>query len=171
MTWAAQTNVLVRPIEPRDRGVVLEIARELVRSADTYAFDPEITDDELWAFWAPAEPARGYVAEVDGSVLGMFMMRPNQQGPGSHVANAGYAVHSDARGRGIGRQMAEESLEIANDLGYEAMQFNIVVSTNVGAIRLWKSLGFRIIGTIPEGFRMPDGRLVDFHVMHRKLGG
>ena len=145
------------------------MARELVNAADTYALDPNMTDDDHWRFWAPKAPARGFVAESGSRVVGMFVIRPNQQGPGSHVANGAYAVSENARGRGVGRAMAEFSLDAARSMGFHAMQFNIVVSTNVAAIRLWESIGFQIIGTVNDGFRSPEGEFVDFHIMHRML--
>lgn len=159
----------IRAIDPGDRGAVVHISRELVRSGDTYAFDGDIGDRELWRYWSPAPPGHGYVAVVDGAVVGVFVIRPNHPGPGAHVANASYAVRADVRGIGLGRRMGEASLELATELGFRAMQFNIVVGTNRPAIRLWRSLGFRVAGTIPEGFRLPDGRLVSHHIMYRSL--
>lgn len=163
-----------RPVEVRraaeaDRASVLHIARELVRVADTYAYDPSISDDALWEYWSPSGPGDGFVAAVDEQVVGMFVIRPNHPGPGAHVANASYAVRADVRGIGLGRQMGEASLGIAADLGYRAMQFNAVVSTNEHAVRLWRSLGFRVVGSIPDGFRLPDGNYVPHHIMYRVL--
>jgi len=102
-------------------------------------------------------------------VVGMFVLRPNHPGPGAHVANASYAVRGDRRGLGLGRAMGEASLERARALGYAAMQFNIVVSTNHAAVRLWRSLGFRVLGTVPGGFRLPSGERVDHYIMFREL--
>jgi len=162
-------DVVVRPAAEPDREAVLHIARELVRASDTYAYDPGIGDDELWRYWCPDGPGDGFVAEMNGAVVGMFVIRPNNPGPGSHVANASYAVRADVRGVGLGRSMGEASLPIAADLGYAAVQFNTVVSSNTNAVRLWRSLGFRIVGTIPDGFRLPDGSLVPHHIMYRSL--
>jgi DNA-binding MarR family transcriptional regulator/ribosomal protein S18 acetylase RimI-like enzyme len=162
-------SVAVRAAGEGDRDALLHIARELVRSADTYAYDPSIGDEELWRYWNPVGPGDGYVASLDDGVAGMFVIRPNHAGPGAHVANASYAVRADVRGIGLGRQMGEASLDIAAALGYRAMQFNAVVSTNEHAVRLWRSLGFRIVGTIPDGFRLPDGRYVPHHIMYRGL--
>ena len=161
--------VAIRPAAEHDREPVLHIARELVRTADTYAYEPGIEDDELWAYWCPPGRGDGFVAELDGAVVGMFVIRPNNPGPGSHVANASYAVRADVRGIGLGRQMGEASLGLASDLGYAAMQFNTVVSTNANAVHLWRSLGFRIVGTVPDGFRLPDGQVVPHYVMYRAL--
>lgn len=161
--------VSMRPATTADRAAVLHIARELVRTADTYAYDPDIEDEELWAYWCPPARGSGYVAELDGTVVGMFVIRPNHPGPGAHVANASYAVRADVRGIGLGRQMGEASLGLAAELGYGAMQFNTVVSTNANAVHLWRSLGFRIVGSVPDGFRLPDGHTVPYYVMYRTL--
>jgi len=159
----------VRSAVASDREAVVDIAHELLRSGDTYAYAPDISDDDLWTYWAPTNSGDGFVATLDDEVVGMFVLRPNHPGPGSHVANASFAVRADQRGLGLGRAMGEASLTIAQQLGYAAMQFNIVVSTNEAAVRLWQSLGFRIVGTVPAGFRLPDGRTVPHHIMFRCL--
>jgi len=166
---ARESDIAIRPAEEGDRAAILHMARELVRAGDTYAYDPGIADDALWRYWAPEGPGQGYVAVQGGEVVGMFVIKPNHPGPGSHVANASYAVRADVRGLGLGRTMGEASIRLAAELGYRAMQFNIVVSTNERAVRLWRSLGFRVIGTIPFGFRLPDGRCVDHYIMYRSL--
>ena len=147
-------EIVIRPVDASDRSRVVAIARQLVDAADTYAFDPDAGDESLWRYFAPPHPGRGFVAEVDGTVVGVFVIRPNQPGPGSHVANASYAVDASARGTGVGRRMGETSLGLAVELGYRAMQFNIVLASNEPAIRLWRSLGFEIVGTVPDGFRL-----------------
>ncbi|ACY13829.1 GNAT family N-acetyltransferase [Haliangium ochraceum] len=159
----------IRAARASDRKAVLAIARELVRSGDTYAYDPAIADGELWNYWRPSARGRGFVASVRDEIVGMFVIRPNHPGPGSHVANASYAVRADKRGLGLGRAMGEASLLRAKALGYASMQFNIVVSSNRAAVALWRSLGFCIIGTVPGGFRLPDGRRVPHHIMFRDL--
>ncbi|CAM2070380.1 Bifunctional helix-turn-helix transcriptional regulator/GNAT family N-acetyltransferase [Sulfidibacter corallicola] len=159
----------IRHIDVEDRKAVVRIARELVRSADTYAFDPNISDEELWQFWNPKPPGQGFVATLEGEAVATCLIRPNHAGPGSHVANAGYAVRADMRSLGIGRRLGEASLGLAAELGFSAMQFNKVLSSNVAAVKLWRSLGFRIIGTIPDGFRLPSGEMVSYHIMYRTL--
>lgn len=165
-----ETKIRIRRIVSEDRPVVLRIARELVRAGDTYAFDANISDAALWRYWTAAKPGQGFVAERGDEAVGVFVIRPNHAGVASHVANASYAVRGDVRGLGIGRTMALQSLELATELGFRALQFNLVVSTNLPAIRLWLSLGFRIIGTVPDGFRLPSGDYVAHHIMYRKLG-
>jgi L-amino acid N-acyltransferase YncA len=121
------------------------------------------------AYWFGAE-TRTYVAEgEEGKVVGTYILRPNQPGLGSHVANAGYMVGEDGRGKGVGKAMCEHSLEEARRMRFHAMQFNMVVSTNETAVSLWKKLGFSIVGTLPQAYRHRELGLVDAYVMHRFL--
>jgi GNAT superfamily N-acetyltransferase len=110
-----------------------------------------------------------YVAEDAGPIVGTYVLKANQVGLGSHVANAGFMVSPAARGVGVGRAMGEHSLAEARRLGYHAMQFNFVVSTNQTAIRLWERLGFRVVGTLPGAFRHRTQGFVDALVMFRSL--
>jgi ribosomal protein S18 acetylase RimI-like enzyme len=102
-------------------------------------------------------------------VVGTYILRPNQQAGGSHVANAAFMVAACAQGRGIGRGMGEHCLAEARRLGFRAIQFNFVVSTNESAIHLWQQLGFKIVGTLPGAFRHPGQGYVDVYVMFRQL--
>src|SRR5262249_21744099 len=105
----------------------------------------------------------------EGRIAGTYIVRPNQPGLGSHVANAAFMVSPDARGLGAGRRMGEHCLAEASRLGFRAMQFNFVVSTNEVAVRLWQSLGFRIVGTLSKAFRHARLGFVDAYVMFREL--
>jgi ribosomal protein S18 acetylase RimI-like enzyme len=120
------------------------------------------------AYWFQAG-GHAYVAEDAGQVIGSYLIKPNQPGLGSHIANAAYMVSSAARGSGVGRRMGEHSLADAKRLGFRAMQFNIVVAVNTPAVRLWRSLGFRIVGTLPGVFRHAQHGFVDAYVMFREL--
>jgi L-amino acid N-acyltransferase YncA len=108
-------------------------------------------------------------SRVRRQVVGTYILRPNQSGGGSHVANAAFMVASNARGQGIGRAMGEHCLSEARRFGFRAMQFNFVVSTNDVAVRLWKRFGFKIVGTLPSAFRHPEKGYVDVYVMFRSL--
>lgn len=109
------------------------------------------------------------MAEEQGKIVGTYIIKPNHPGLGSHIANCGYMVHPDARGKGIGKKICEHSIAFARENGYRAMQFNIVVSTNEVAVALWKKLGFRIIGTTPNGFRHQKLGFVDTYTMYLEL--
>jgi L-amino acid N-acyltransferase YncA len=158
----------IRPAAQSDAEAICAIGRELVEDGTVYAFPPGMTDAELEAYWLSPR-VRTYVAEAEGEVLGCYIVRANQPGRGGHVANASYAVSSRARGKGVGRAMGEHSLAEARRLGFQAMQFNLVVSTNEPAVALWKSLGFEVVGTLPKAFDHARLGLVDALVMYRVL--
>ncbi len=160
----------IRPTKDTDRKAVLTMARGVIRSADTYAFDPKSSDALLWRYWSPKAPGQGFVATRGSKVVGTFVLRPNRPGAGAHVAGASFVVRADQRGQGVGRQLGVAAIREAERLGYEGMQFNAVVSTNEPAVRLWRSLGFAIVGTVPAAFALPDGRKVGLHIMYRPLG-
>jgi GNAT superfamily N-acetyltransferase len=143
--------------------------QQIVASGDTYCWPPDTSEDAARTWWMAKPGGRVFVAVDDGAVVGTAELHPNQAGPGSHVANAGFMVSPSAAGRGVGRALAEHVLELAAEDGYAAMQFNAVVETNEHAVRLWESLGFRILATIPEAFRHPDRGMVGLHIMHRFL--
>jgi L-amino acid N-acyltransferase YncA len=151
-----------------DRDAIWNIFHQIVVASDTYAFDPSISREEALAYWFRGD-THTYVADKDGRVVGTYILKPNQLGPGSHVANAAFMVASDAEGCGVGRAMAEHCLSESRRMGFRAMQFNFVVSTNMGAIHLWKQLGFKIVGTLPGAFRHPQKGYVDVYVMFRSL--
>jgi GNAT superfamily N-acetyltransferase len=114
-------------------------------------------------------PGRTIVAVDEGRVIGSANTLPLHPGPGAHVANAGFVVHRERRGEGVGRAMCECVLEQARADGYRAMQFNAVVETNTPAITLWRSFGFQILATVPEAFRHPVHGYVGLHIMYMKL--
>jgi len=179
----------IRPATDPDRDAIWNIFHDVVAPGDTYALDPNISREDALAYWfAPGTHA--YVAERDAledgvavpgkptasatitcarQVLGTYILRPNQSGGGSHVANAGFMVSTSARGQGIGRAMAKHCLSEARRLGFRAMQFNYVIATNTAAICLWQDLGFEIVGTLANAFRHPDKGYVDVYVMYRSL--
>ena len=117
----------------------------------------------------PGKPTASPTITQARQILGTYILRSNQSGGGSHVANAGFMVSASARGRGLGRAMAEHCLSEARRFGFRAMQFNYVISTNTAAIRLWRDLGFEIVGTLASAFRHPDNGYVDVFVMYRSL--
>ena len=181
----------IRPSTEADHDAIWNIFRRIVAAADTYALDPNMSRQNAFAYWF-APGTRTYVAELDAKsraepvpfagtsrpssitdanpvIVGTYILRPNQAGGGSHVANAAFMVSASASGQGIGRAMAEHCLSEARSLGFRAMQFNFVISTNTPAIRLWQELGFNIVGTLPAAFRHPEKGYVDVYVMYRSL--
>ena len=122
----------------------------------------------MLSYWC-GDDKQSYVAILDGKLAGIFLVKDNEPGLGSHVANASYMTHPDFTGKGIGETMGVFSLSEAKKLGYHAMQFNLVVKTNFGTVRLWEKLGFQIIGEIPGAFRHNKFGMTNAYIMYRKL--
>jgi ribosomal protein S18 acetylase RimI-like enzyme len=160
--------LVVREIGAAEFERAWPVFHAVVAAGDTYSYPPDITLDEARALWT-TPPSRCFVAESDARVLGCYMLRPNQPGLGNHVANCGYMVAPAARGQGIAGHMCAHSLAEARRAGFRAMQFNFVVASNAGAVRLWQRHGFAIVGTVPQAFRHAHLGATDIHVMHRFL--
>ena len=161
-------DVLIRRAEVRDESAVWQIIEPVFRAGDTYAIAKDISREAALAYWF-GDDKQTYVFEDESGVLGTYYLKTNQGGGGAHVCNCGYMTSPLARGRGIAGLMCEHSQEEAIKAGFRAMQFNFVVSTNEGAIRLWQKLGFEIVGTLPKAFAHPEKGFVDAHVMYKRL--
>lgn len=160
--------IVIRKASEADKPAAWLIIKEVIAGGDTYVFDPATPEAEMIDYWFSPEK-HNYVAEADGKIAGIFWLKSNHPGLGSHVANAAYMVSPDAKGKGIGRRMAEYSLTEAKRLGFSAMQFNFVVKNNEATVNLWRSAGFEIIGEIPDAFRHKKLGLTNAYVMFRKL--
>jgi L-amino acid N-acyltransferase YncA len=160
--------VLIRLVADPDWPEVYEIFTSVVEAGDTYAYPEGLSIDEVRALWDPGPPDRCVVA-LDGRVLGTAKMGPNRPGRGSHVATASFMVAEGARGAGVGRALCEHMLAWAASEGYRGVQFNAVVETNVAAVALWRSLGFTLVGTVPDAFNHRRLGLVGLNVMYRPL--
>lgn len=159
----------IRKAESSDAGAILGIIMPVIREGATYALDPAMGEAEALAYWLGADRETFVAVDADGSLLGSYYLRQNQPGGGAHVSNCGYMTAATARGRGVARRMCAHSLQLAQQRGYRAMQFNFVVSTNVGAIALWQKLGFVVVGRLPGAFAHPAAGYVDALVMFRSL--
>ena len=161
--------ITIRPYQPSDWPAVWAIVEPVFRAGETYAFSPDISEDDSRRVWVET-PQKTYVAVDDsGGIVGTYYIKPNQPALGAHVCNCGYIVAAAARGKGIASTMCAHSQRQAVKLGFKSMQYNLVVSTNVTAIRIWQKNGFEIVGTLPEAFRHPRLGLVDAHVMYKRL--
>ncbi|QTF94453.1 MAG: GNAT family N-acetyltransferase [Halomonas sp. BM-2019] len=139
------------------------------RAGETYAVPRGISEQDAHRMWVELPRAVRVAEDETGTLLGTYTLKANQAGPGDHVANCGYIVSPAARGRGVAGQMCEHSLTLARELGFTAMQYNLVVASNAVAVRLWQRHGFAIAGTLPRAFRHPERGPVDAHVMYRLL--
>jgi len=168
MDLKSQDGLVVRMAGPQDEQPIWLIFEEVVQAGDTYPFAPDTGREEAFRLWLEV-PRATYVAVMGGEVVGTYYIKDNQPGLGSHVCNCGFMVSSVARGRGVGRAMGAHAQDEARRLGYRAMQFNLVVSTNKPSLDLWLTMGFEIVGTLPKAFNHAELGLVDAHVMYRLL--
>ena len=159
--------ILIRPYTASDWPAVWAIIRPIFHAGKTYAFS-NITEIQAEDFWVHTVSATFVAVDENDCVLGSYYIKPNQPLLGAHICNAAYVVDENQRGKGVASMMCEHSQEAALKQGFLAMQFNFVVSTNTGAVNLWKKLGFSIIGEIPEAFQSANG-YVDAFIMHKKL--
>jgi ribosomal protein S18 acetylase RimI-like enzyme len=161
-------KLLLRAAQARDDDAIWEIIGPTIRAGETYVLPRDMSRVEALSYWkSPSHHV--FVAEQDGSVLGTYYLRANQQGGGSHVANCGYMTAQAATGRGVARAMCAHSLEQARARGFRAMQFNFVVSSNERAVALWQTFGFEIVGRLAQAFEHPRLGLIDALVMYRML--
>lgn len=160
--------MLIREATADDWPHIWPFWHRIVAAAETYSWDPDTSEEEARELWMnPAKQV--YVAEDDtGTVVGSAYLTPNYGGPAARIANAGFMVDPDRSGQGIGRALAEHVLAAAKAAGYRGMVFNAVVETNP-AVKLWTSLGFRIVGTVPEAFEHPRHGPVGLHIMYKAL--
>jgi len=158
----------IRKATKKDAPQIWEIIKNVISYGDTYVFAPSSSKEKMLSYWF-AEDKQTYVALSENRIVGTFFLKDNQPDLGSHIANAGYMVSPEAKGKRIGRTMAEFSFKEAKRLGYQAMQFNFVVKSNEVAVKLWLNLGFEIIGEIPEAFNHAKKGLTNALIMYRKL--
>jgi L-amino acid N-acyltransferase YncA len=159
----------IRPFTETDWPQVWPIVRDVVRAADTFVYDPAMTEAEARAIWIESPPGLTVVAIENDRVLGSAKMGPNRPGPGSHVATASFMVAAEARGRGVGAALCRYALDWARDRGFAGMQFNAVADSNSAAIEIYRRLGFQIVGTVPGAFAHPTLGRVGLHIMYRAL--
>lgn len=160
--------MLIRRAIESDFNSIWQIFKAVIELGDTYVFDSNTSRDDVFEYWFGAGVI-SYVAEEEGQIIGMYKLVANQRDRGSHVANASFMVDPNCHGQGIGRAMGLHCLQEAKNLGYLAIQFNFVVSTNHAAIALWQKLGFSIVGTLPKAFHHRTLGYVDAHIMYRLL--
>lgn len=159
----------IRKAGPFDDPAIMALILPVFRAGETYTVARDIGPDDALAYWCAPEKTV-FIAEDRSRVpVGTYYIRPNVAGGGDHVCNCGYITAEAARGQGVARAMLEHSLQTARAMGYRAMQFNFVVTTNKRAIEIWDRAGFRTVGRLPQAFRHPREGFVDALVMWKDL--
>ena len=158
----------IRPSTTQDDEAIWSILEPVLRAGETYALPRDIDQAAALRYWCGSD-RQCFLALQGDAALGTYYLRANQAGGGAHVANCGYVTAAAAQGRGVARQMLDHSLTLAKQLGFRAMQYNFVISSNERAVKTWLANGFSIVGTLPEAFEHPRLGFVDALVMHRLL--
>ncbi|MGF1476300.1 MAG: GNAT family N-acetyltransferase [Geminicoccaceae bacterium] len=158
----------IRPATEKDWPAIWSILEPVFAAGETYAVSPDIDENEARALWLD-RPVATYIAGLDEEIVGTYYIKANQAGPGAHVCNCGYVTSDKARGRGVARAMCLHSQKEARRHGFKAMQFNLVVATNLAALTLWLKLGFRQVGRLEKAFQHPSQGLVDGIIMYKWL--
>ena len=162
--------VTIVKAKPADFDLIWPIFRQIVKTGDTYVYAPDITKAQAKIVWFDPKFLTFIAKDNSGKVVGAYVIRPNHRDLGNHIANAAYVVSPKARGIGVGKALAKHSFSQAKKARYKGMQFNFVVSTNRVAINLWKSVGFKIVGTVPDAYRHQKlKKLVPIYIMYKKL--
>ena len=159
--------IQIRAYTEDDVAAMADVWNEVVEDGIAFPQENTLSVQEATEFFT--EQTHCGVADEDGNVIGLYILHPNNIGRCGHIANASYAVSSSARGKGIGGMLVTDSLAQGKAHGFRVMQFNAVVASNAGARHLYEKLGFVQLGTIPGGFRMPDGSYVDICPYYHEL--
>jgi len=164
------TDPRIRLATDADWPAIWPVFEGIVAAVETYAYPEEMTSEQARGLWLEPPPGEAVVLEDGGELLGTAKYGPNRPGRGSHVGTASFMVAPAARGRGVGRALAEHAVDRLREQGYRGIQFNAVVETNTSAVRLWQALGFEIVGTVPGAFDSASRGRVGLHVMYLDLG-
>jgi len=164
------TDPRIRLATDADWPAIWPVFERIVAAGETYAYPEELTSEQARGLWLEPPPGEAVVLEDGGELLGTAKYGPNRPGRGSHVGTASFMVAPAARGRGVGRALAEHAVDRLREQGYRGIQFNAVVETNTSAVRLWQALGFEIVGTVPGAFDSASRGRVGLHVMYLDLG-
>jgi GNAT superfamily N-acetyltransferase len=161
--------VIIREATDQDWPLIYPFYAAVMAEGKTYPFPERQTLDEARPWWMEPPPGQTVVAVADGVIVGSAKMGPNRPGRGAHIATASFLVDPAHQGHGAGRALGEYVIDWCRSAGFSGIQFNAVVEVNAPAVHLWQSLGFEIIGTVPEAFDHPEQGLVGLHVMFRRL--
>jgi GNAT superfamily N-acetyltransferase len=161
--------MLIRSATDADWPMIWPFFERIVAAGETYAYPEDLTSEAARSLWLEPPPGHAVVAVADDVVLGSAKMGPNRPSRGSHIATASFMVDPDHGGEGVGRALGSYVVDWARAEGYRGMQFNAVVETNAVAVRLWESLGFEILATVPDAFDSRAHGYVGLHVMYQRL--
>ena len=154
-------KMMLREYDSHDAAAVSEIWNQVIADGNAFPQLNQLEDEDADRFFR-AQTYTGVAVDTEkDEVVGMYILHPNNEGRCGHICNASYAVRKDIRGEHVGEMLVKDCLNKAHEKGFRILQFNAVVASNIHAIHLYERLGFRRIGMVPAGFRMPDGSYED----------
>lgn len=152
-------DLILKELSRAELTAATKIWNDVVAAADSFPGDEMLSEEEAWDMFAAQ--TKTICALRDGETVGVYILHPNNMGRCGHIANASYAVKRECRGQGIGRALVTDCLARAKECGFKGLQFNAVVCTNYSAIALYLKLGFTVLGTVKNGYRLGDGSYTD----------
>jgi ribosomal protein S18 acetylase RimI-like enzyme len=158
----------------KESSALWEMMEPILRAGETYALPRDWNQEEALQYWCHDSHEVFVSVQKDETtgkeeIVGTYFLHANQKAGGSHVANCGYMTKTGLTGKGVARRMCEHSLEYAKNKGFRSMQYNFVVKSNERAVKLWQSMGFQIVGELPEAFDHPKLGYTNAYVMYRHL--
>ena len=163
------SNIVIREYKESDVNSMVEIWNEVVEEGVAFPQIDGLTKESGKEFFAQQSYCGVAEDKETNTVLGMYILHPNNIGRCGHISNASYAVSSKCRGLHIGEKLVKDCILNAGKLGFKILQFNAVVKSNAGALKLYEKLGFVRLGTIPKGFEMNDGHYEDIIPHYHEL--
>jgi GNAT superfamily N-acetyltransferase len=142
-------DLTVSEAQPADHDELYVRFAEIVAAGEGYPQAPgPLAAEDFDEYWLAGKSLVA-VARSEGALVGSYYLKPNFPGRAAHIANGGYFVVRQLRGRGVGAALVEDSLVQARALGFDALQFNLVFASNP-ARRLYERMGFEAVGRVPE---------------------
>lgn len=154
-------DMTVRRYEEKDINSLIAIWNEVVEEGIAFPQEECLSETSGKDFFAGQSYCGVAEEKESGKIVALYILHPNNVGRCGHICNASYAVSSRYRGRHIGEKLVQDCINQAHRLGFKILQFNAVVATNIHARNLYERIGFKQLGTIPNGFRLKNGQYED----------
>ena len=165
-----EDKIVIRAYKKADIAAMVDIWNEVVEEGVAFPQEEYLTEESGADFFA-GQTYCGVAENVeDGTILGLYILHPNNIGRCGHISNASYAVASKSRGFHIGETLVKDCVEQAGLHGVRVLQFNAVVASNIHARHLYERIGFHQLGVIPGGFRLKNGEYEDICPYYIEVG-
>ena len=153
-------RVLVRSMRWEDLDGLLELANDLVAERDDnpdlgIILDQKQTRDSEAQFVSSMllgienGSVINVLTEANGKVVGNSEITRGKSSDEYHHGKLGIAIIRKYRDRGIGREMLNTLIEESRRTGLKTLELE-VFADNKKAAHLYKSVGFKRVGTIPK---------------------